>query len=90
MKKKTTRTAPPNPGNKKRSDENTPASSAAPKVVRNKDRAPDKTTVTFSLDREQQTVIKKLADSEKRTVSNWLQVILDKEIARRRAAGDDI
>jgi hypothetical protein len=78
---------------KPKSSSKTPTKSQAPLPLprkRNKDRAPDKTTVTFSLDREQQTVIKKLADSEKRTVSNWLQVILDKEIARRRAAGDDI
>ena len=90
MKKKTTSTASPIPRNKKRSDENTTASSATLKRVRNKDRRDDKTTVTFSLEKTQQSVVKKIAASEKRTLSNWLQIVLDEEIARRRAKGEDI
>ena len=90
MKKKTTRIGSSIPRNKKRSDEGTTGSSAAPKAVRNKKRREGKTTVTFSLDKEQQETVKRIAESEKRTLSNWLQVLLDEEIARRRALGDDV
>ena len=90
MKKKTTSNASPIPRNKKRSDENTTSSSAAPERVRNKARADDKTTVTFSLEKKQQEALKRIAATERRTLSNWLQVVLDEEIARRRAKGEDI